>query len=402
LTGVAVIVAMAANGISDIKKAPIASGKMSDLTVYGTTNNDVGRSRLGATGTRDVDFYLEGICVHGNANADKCGATECTASLPKHDSADPCWIRYKDLKAVDTCEDVKLDALVETNNDATVKLSGTVVSKPKLEISNVKIDFEADKRNGVQCMLAGCDYTPVAGKGAGACTKYNPLITEPSVTAAVLSGLKHGFTFEPTEEVRYSIGVLRAEIGGANNDNAAQKKLAEHVFAIRDYAKNMQGIGISFGWMCFSIAFIMWFACIMVLVSPDYAAYKYTEGKTIESLWWLSTSVDIVHLIFAILIASFLGIAGRFFNANIEGNGNDDTIRHQLFWVMPNLLFWALLLVGLHGVIYLVRRMRNPSDEGQSNVFKGKLGETDIILMNRKSDPNFEQRASMVRNNLNV
>merc|ERR1712146_639205 len=114
----------------------------------------------------------------------------------------------------------------------------------------------------------------------------------------------------------------------------------------------MQGIKISIGWMFYSFALIMFLACFLVLLSPEYAAYKYTEGNNIQSWWWISTVADVVHFIFFIVILSFLGVAGKLLSWNIEGNMNDDTTRAWTFWLLPNILLWPLLLVGLHVVIY--------------------------------------------------
>jgi len=411
---------MSVNGVSNIKRGAIAKGKMSDLLVYAniaqaspSITAAVGRSRLGPSGLRDVDFYPEGVCVQGSQGAKKCGSKECSATLPIFGSngVDPCWIRYDELKKVGSCTDVKLDAMKTSGSSTTEITVGGVtgrtlagqVQKPDLQITNNEIALEADRLNGIQCMLAGCDYDPVPSTAAGTCKEYTkPNPKTPEVTGSVLASLKKGFTFEPTKDIRYSIGVMEAASGGGTDNTAGREKQAKNVYSIRDYAVDMQGLGASIGLMFYLFAVIMSLCCFLTYVSPEFAGNKYTQGEDLTDWWWLSTLCDWVHLFFAIGVAVVLGMTGRFFKPEIEGNGAEDTTRSWNFWFLPNLLFWPLLVVGLHGVIYTIRKKMNPSQQGQTNVVAQRFGDTDIIFMNRKGDPNFEQRASMVRNNLNV
>ena len=110
--------------------------------------------------------------MHGSDGSQVCGSTDCSSTNPAAAQTQACWIRYSHLHEVGKCEDVKLGALITAAEATAITgAKGTVSQKAVLQGTNVKIDKKDAKLNGIQCMIAGCDYDVPANGNAGARAK---------------------------------------------------------------------------------------------------------------------------------------------------------------------------------------------------------------------------------------
>ena len=412
LTALVMLIAVAS---SPNRKTLLASGKMAHLTMVGGTGGDTrGYSNLGALNERGVDFYVEGICVHGSGLTPSklCdGKNKCGTTLPSATGTEACWMRYTELKQVDKCTEVKLSAKPNVQGSLVAIDATQGGNKPTIKATNVGIDRLATAIDGFQCMLAGCDYDQVAHDAIdneGACKAYATKATKTPVvdgSSVLTNGLQKGFIFEQSPTVKYSLNVLKAEEGGTTDTSTTRLQAAKNVFGLHDYPVKMKkadaiGNFTVLLWFCTAPMFIV---SILVLTNVmNYTQGKYTKAlnkNTPQGNWLLSTVLDIVHLIFFIILMVYFAPSGRMFGGALIEHTLGDNRLPLVYWLVPNFIWLPLLYVGLHGCIYLFRQ-RN-GKPGNLLVIKGNTWMNNPKT-NKMGDENLEQRASMVRNNLNV
>lgn len=407
--------------IGDHRKSPIAKGVASELTIPGAPDNaasptdgsNLGSSNLGVSNTRNVWFYLEGMCILGKDNVVSDCTKTCGATLPSNaaTATQACWIPYtsSDLSVVGKCENVVLSKRTAASGDRAAFL-GTDLEVPTFTPGDARITIEGSKVDKLACAIAGCDgetlvtktvedgATPVAGK----CKEYGtvPTKTVAASTGAAtdlrLAGLQKGFLYKQTKDLHLSINILEAKPGVGTTNDLRAKTTAQHVFDVYKYPIDYHNGGINFWLFTLISAIAMLLGALLVLFSKMWTAGKYGgEQLGTPSRYWLSTGLDVAHIIFLVMNMVFAGMLGMMFKTTIDGSMADATLE-KLFWTSPILLFIGQLWVTMHGIAFSAQWYRNRQTDPYNNGVH--LAVKKVVI----ADHDMGQRASMVRNNLNV
>lgn len=403
----------------DNRSTVIASGKMSHLVVAGTAAGTGGTpalvngfSLLGAGNLRDVNFHIDGICVAGSDGDIDCVKTtgKCGDSSPTSSQTKPCFIPYhdKNLEVISDCTKVKV-AGVQTTAGAEIDNTNTKLIDPaELAISNIEITPAANKFAGLACRIAGCNGETLPAAGVTTETACNkPSATAPTTsnaqitTAGTLPNMKLGFTYKQGTAGSFSINVLKAKNGGDTSSKDTQGKLAINTFKVRDYVHDYSDFKVNMPIFYVVSAGVMFLgACLVLLVKP------WTRGKyggdqlgPIGGMhpYWPSSLLDAGHGVFLVLNIVFSVMGGQKFAQTIEGSIGDPLVQ-RLLWGSSLTLLIGQAWVTLHAGAFLYQwatkpeRVTDPYNKGVE-LTMGKL----VV-----GDHGLEQRASMVRNNLNV
>ena len=387
----------------------IASGIMSQLIVVGDKGTE-GHGMFGGNNERGVDFYVDGICIHGNLKngviATDCSLDNllCGGDEPaggNDGSAKPCWLAYKDpkLEAVTDCTQVKNTAKVATlaakNNfvftDTDAAPVFTATSNEIVRSGGVK---------GKACILAGCK----AGTGA-ACAKLTTAIKDntPVLSANVLAAFRHGLVYKKIDAEHFAINVVKAKATGTGSATATTTQQSEHAFGVSKYAHGFSQYNLDLPLLWTISAAVMVLGALLVLTTKWWPSGKYggAQGEGFRGLhpYWPSTILDIAHFAFLALNVTFMILVGQNFAVTIKGSFGDPVIE-MLFWAGPIILLVGQSYVFLHGVIFAYMwASRAKGERDPYNNSKGmKLSNAKFVI----KDHEMAERASMVRNNLNV
>lgn len=410
--------------IGDHRHSPIAKGVASELTIIGAPNAGTpasslqGSSSLGPTNQRNVWFYLEGMCILGKGDVVTDCTKTCGATYPSNAAAaiEACWIPYtsSDLSVVDKCENVVLSKRTEKGTTDRAAIDKTHLGATDMTAGDDKITFKTNAHHKVACALAGCDQdalvtqtaeTAAGGPVAGKCKDYGtvPTKTVPAtLTANKVPGLQKGFLFKQTADLHLSINVLQGKAGVGDAGSAARaKSSAQHAFDVYKYPMDYHDANYEVWIFTLISAIAMLLGALLVLFSKAWTAGKYggdqlPKGKPDTSRYYPSTALDAAHIIFLITNLVIAGKVGMMFKTTIDGSMADPTLE-KLFWTPFILLFVGQLWVTMHGIAFSVQwMMRNKQPDPYNNGVQ--LAVKNVVI----ADHNLEQRASMVRNNLNV
>ena len=145
--------------------------------------------------------------------------------------------------------------------------------------------------------------------------------------------------------------------------------------------------------------------CFLSQFVPQYSGGQIptlgTKHKVTKRCAYAKDTVagDVAHIAFFYCNVIILAQAGQFFATSLTVN-LDTGNTFDKFWLSPNLSMIGLLIVGVHGIYNAIRLVK---EEPQPHVFYTNEKKTwGVALGNTGKNVSMEQRASMVRNNLNV
>jgi len=376
----------------------VAKGVVSQLTID--------KSDLGDANERKVWFYAAGACVHGSGGSagdpdrELCHVmayAKCGAAL---DSAKACWIPNSEMKEA-KCADLKY--ATSTTGDTVINI-GTA---PVTTYGTAAITLAGNNLNKA-CVLAGCDKAkPATVAAAAACADLATGATD--VSTAVVDPdavLQKGFVYKD----KYVLNILQAK--SVTDTKGTRTTAKQHRENTRDLAEWYYRVTNHWDTWTLNVAAssLLVVHCLLVVQVkvPWYTSGKYTddpkEGPKIFGGFDPATVADgLFFIVWIFFFIDALKYTYRSGFAHWTGSISQDNYMLAIGFPGVSIVIFQFFVV-VNTVLYCMHIMNGglgykatPKHKRAGVEFD--TGTAKIVMLDH---PSASDRASMVRNNLNV
>ena len=392
----------------------IGHGIVSQLTFGGQ------HSYLGAANHRTVDYYTDGVCVHpesgsGTTLESTCGRSgfKCGDELDTLGSA--CWIPYGDFDVVKCANlEYKEQASVSatTTTSATVETNNfTTLAKPIFNLG--EIEFQDDEKlKNLPCILAGCDRTKPTEPGKGEkCADLASgdvsVTAEVNATVATTNSLQRGLLYK----TKYVFNVLTANGADVDRKPITATKHRDNTLNLGKWFRRLNSFPTPNDAMLINIfgGLFLFFHTFFIVTKalPGYTGGKFNNKSVTHDTkrMDMSTFFDLFSLIVWVFFV-LVGISGCYRSdvGHWQGARKIDYNMISLY-ISGYLIVFTQFACVLSSLIYWLNNRGNyDGTAAERFVAGGKTAGGPVFARQPSRVVNVElsQRASMVRNNLDV
>lgn len=386
----------------------VGTGAVSQLS----HNNQA--SYCGTDNLRTVDFFTDGVCVHAETGSGTELLSSCDTSGNKCgddlDSASACWIGYSDLKEV-KCTSLEYQdqaaSAVSGKGAATAFTTGTKATT-RFKVGEIDFgDSPTGANQNLPCVLAGCSKsTPSSEPAKGDKCADHTTAEETSVSGTIAggNGLQKGLVYKD----KYVFNILKAKAHKAERAETTQEEHRDNVLSLGKWVRRVASPIIPdpllFNLLGSSLLFVH---CMFVRFRFHFWTHNKYGEKPDEGPFMgfdAATVVDILAGLSIWLCFVLIGFTGAYHSGVGDWTGSFKAgFSMVAVYLGPLIIMPIQVFTFVPACIYAWRNRRSKRGEGGARKF-GFVYKGRVWANKEQASANVElsQRASMVRNNLDV